>query len=317
MAPKFSFFLVFFALLSALTVGGCGWFGGDRDAQPESTERQLYDRAQSHLRNRNYDTATQILELIEQQFPFGRYAEQAQLELIYARYMMSKTEEARSAADRFIRLHPNHPHVDYAYYMLGLAAFNENRGLIQRFAAVNPADRDTTSARRAFADFSQLINRYPDSAYAPDARQRMIYLRNLLAEHEVNVANYYMRRGAYVAAANRARDVVQHYAQSTVTDKALAILVEANWRLGLDGAAQNALHILALNFPDHPGFSAPDTFEFQLAVENRDRSWVNILTLGLLDRPDIPPPIRIDLEADEEATAGSQPPRLLREPPTG
>jgi outer membrane protein assembly factor BamD len=319
MTAKLSVFLLFFAVVGLLSSPGCSYFrGGERDAQADSTERQLYARAQSHLRSRNYESAIRVLELIEQNFPFGRYAEQAQLELIYARYRMGKMDDARRAADRFIRLHPNHPNVDYAYYMQGLAAFDENRGLLQRFAAVNPADRDTASARQAFADFSQLVHRFPESVYAPDARQRMIYLRNLLAEHELNVADYYMRRGAYVAAANRARGVVQHYSESTVTDDALAILVEANWRLGLDGAAQDALQILALNYPSHPGFSAPDTFEFQTAVESRDRSWVNILTLGILDRPDVPPPIRIDLEADEEVTAGSErPPRMRHEPPTG
>jgi outer membrane protein assembly factor BamD len=316
MSPKFPKLLVFLVLGAVLAAPGCGWFGGER-APPESTEKQLYDRAQSQLRSRNYDRAIQVLQLIEQQFPFGRYAEQAQLELIYARYMMNKTDEARAAADRFIRLHPNHPNVDYAYYMQGLASFNQNRSLIQRFAAVNPADRDMTSIRQAFSDFSLLVNRFPDSTYAPDARQRMIYLRNLLAEHEVRVANYYMRRGGYVAAANRARNVVQHYSESLATDAALAILVEANWRLGLDGAAQDALQILAMNYPNHPGFSAPDTFEFQAVVEDRDRSWVNILTLGLLDRPDVPPPIQIDLESDEATAGAGAPPRRRGDAPTG
>ena len=283
-------------ILVSLLLTACWPFGGNKHADNErnTTEQTLYRSAQSSLRGANYDDAIKKLQKLEARFPFGRYAEQAQLELIYANYMAFKMDAATSAADRFIRLHPQHPNVDYAYYMKGLTAFNENRGLLDRFSIADIYDRDPTSSRRAFADFSELIQRFPSSQYAPDARQRMIYLRNLLAHYEVNVARFYMRRGAYVAAANRARNVVEHYSQSQSTADALAILVEANWRLGLPEAAHQALQVLVLNDPHYPGFDGAGHFVFKQQVLNRNRSWLNLMTFGLIDRPKIPPPITID-----------------------
>jgi outer membrane protein assembly factor BamD len=280
-------------LLSAV-LAGCWPFGGKHDEEQKTSEQMLYRSAQSSLRAANYDDAIKKLQQLEARFPFGRYAEQAQLELIYANYMSYKPEAATSAADRFIRLHPQHPNVDYAYYMKGLTAFNENRGLLDRFSLADITTRDPSASRRSFVDFSELIERFPSSQYAPDARQRMVYLRNLLARYEVNVARFYMRRGAYVAAANRASNVVQHYSQSQSVDDALAILVEANWRLGLPEAAHQALQVLALNDPHYPAFDDTGHFLFKQQVLNRDRSWLNLMTFGLLDRPGVPPPIEID-----------------------
>ncbi len=159
-----------------------------------------------------------------------------------------------AAADRFIRLHPQHPNVDYAYYLKGLAEFNHDRGLLDRFASTDISKRDPTSSRQAFTDFSELLERFPDSEYAADARQRMIYLVDVLAKYEINVAKFYVRRGAYVAAANRARNVIEHYSQSQSVDEALAILIETNWRLGLPDAANDSLRILAINDPNYPAF---------------------------------------------------------------
>ena len=283
-------------ILVSILLTACWPFGGNKHADNErnTTEQTLYRSAQSSLRGANYDDAIKKLQKLEARFPFGRYAEQAQLELIYANYMAFKMDAATSAADRFIRLHPQHPNVDYAYYMKGLTAFNENRGLLDRFSIADIYDRDPTSSRTAFADFSELIQRFPSSQYAPDARQRMIYLRNLLAHYEVNVARFYMRRGAYVAAANRARNVVEHYAQSQSTADALAILVEANWRLGLPEAAHQALQVLVLNDPHYPGFDGAGHFVFKQQALNRNRSWLNLMTFGLIDRPKVPPPITID-----------------------
>jgi outer membrane protein assembly factor BamD len=283
-------------ILMSLLLTACWPFGGNKHADNDrnTTEQVLYRSAQSSLRGANYDETIKKLQKLEARFPFGRYAEQAQLELIYANYMAFKMDAATSAADRFIRLHPQHPNVDYAYYMKGLTAFNEDRGLLDRFSIADIYDRDPTSSRDAFAAFSELIQRYPSSQYAPDARQRMIYLRNLLAHYEINVARFYMRRGAYVAAANRARNVVEHYSQSQSTADALAILVEANWRLGLPDAAHQALQVLALNDPHYPGFDGAGHFVFKQQVLNRNRSWLNLMTFGLLDRPKVPPPITID-----------------------
>jgi outer membrane protein assembly factor BamD len=290
---RFTFFL--YLLVS---VAGCShipFFGKGDDAkeEEETSEQLLYRSAQASVRAGNYAEGITKLEKLEAHFPFGRYAEQAQLELIYARYMSYAPEAARSAADRFIRLHPQHPNVDYAYYMKGLASYSKDRGFADRFQSSEISRRDASSARQAFADFSELISRYPESQYAGDAQQRMIYLRNILAEAEVNVAQFYMGRRAYVAAANRAREVVENYSQSTSVADALAILIEANWKLGLKDAANDALRVLAANYPRYPAFDDKGNFVFAETINNRDRSWLNLMTLGLVDRPDVPPPIQI------------------------
>lgn len=289
------------ALLLCLSLaGGCSlipFWGGDDDADAEAdvdaTEQYLYRNVQRSLRSGNYQQAIEHLELLEARYPFGRYAEQAQLELIYAHYMGYDPDAARSAADRFIRLHPQHPNVDYAYYLKGLASFNKNRGILDRLFATDLSKRDMTSAREAYADFTELLSRFPDSPYAPDARKRMLYLLNLLGHHELNVANFYMERGAYVAAANRARFVVENYSKSDAVPDALALLVEANYKLGLEDAANDALQVLALNFPDYQAFDEEGNLVLTEQIRNRDRSWTNLVTLGLLDRPDIPPPIKL------------------------
>jgi outer membrane protein assembly factor BamD len=303
------------AFVALLT--GCWPFGHDKaeEEDQKSSEQMLYRSAQSSLRAGNYRDAITKLQKLEARFPFGRYAEQAQLELIYANFMSFQPEAARSAADRFIRLHPQHPNVDYAYYIKGLAEFNKDRGLLDRFAATDISKRDPTSARQAFTDFSEFLERHPDSEYAADARQRMVYLVNVLAKYEINVAKFYMRRGAYVAAANRARDVVEHYSQSQSVDDALAILIEANWRLGLPEATNDSLRILAINDPQYPAFDEKGHFVFRQQAFDRDRSWLNMMTFGLIDRPPVPAPIAIDTPAGAEVPA--RPPTAAPEaPPT-
>lgn len=275
------------------------FFGKDKNQEDfeqedmNATEQALYRNAQRSLRSGNYSVGIETLQRLEARFPFGRYAEQAQLEIIYAHYMASAYESARTSADRFIRLHPSHPHIDYAYYLKGLASFSKNKGLMDRIFASDPARRDMTSARESYADFSALLARYPSSQYAPDSRQRMLYLRDLIARSELHVADYYMRRQAYVAAANRARYVVETYSKSEVAADALAVIIEANYRLGLHDAANDALRVLALNFPDYDAFDEDGNLVLADQVRNRDRSWTNMITFGLLDRPNVPPPIKI------------------------
>lgn len=303
--------LIAMALGLCLSAQGCMlWpFGGDKDdapdeANPDATEQTLYRNTQRSLRAGNYDLAVAGLEQLEARFPFGRYAEQAQLELIYARYMGYDHDAARIAADRFIRLHPQHPDVDYAYYLKGLAAFNKNVSIMDRIFSTDASKRDVTSAREAYADFGQLLARYPNSEYGPDARQRMIYLRNMLARSELHVADYYLRRGAYVAANNRARYVVENYGKSDAVADALALAVEANLKLGLDNAANNSMRVLALNFPDYPAFDDSGDLILAEAIKNRDRSWINLMTLGLLDRPKVPPPLKLVNPDSGAPTAG-------------
>ncbi len=288
-------------LIGSLLVGaGCSWmpFVGDKKKKRredlDTTEEILYNRTQRSLRAGNYSNAIEGLQQLESQFPFGRYAEQAQLEIIYAQYMSFEHDSARLAADRFMRLHPQHAHIDYAYYLKGLAAFNKNRSLLDRLFSTDLSKRDMTAAREAYADFGQLLDRYPESQYAPDATKRMVYLRNLLAESEINVADFYMRRGAYVAASTRARFVVENYSKAPAVADALAILVEANHKLDMTEAANDALRVLAINFPNYPAFNEQGEFVLDEQIRNRDRSWTNMVTLGLLDRPEVPPPIKIE-----------------------
>lgn len=298
--PKRALLLPWILCISLL--GGCSlipFWGGDdeerdEDADLNATEQLLYRNVQRSLRAGNYQQAIEHLGRLEARFPFGRYAEQAQLELIYAHYMGFNHEAARNAADRFIRLHPQNPNVDYAYYLKGLAAYNKNRGIMDRLFSMDLAKRDMTSARDAYADFAELLSRFPDSPYAPDARKRMLYLRDMLAAHELHVANFYMERGAHVAAANRARFVIENYSRADAVPRALALLVEANYKLGLEDAANDALQVLASNFPDYDAFDEDGNLVLAEQILNRDRSWTNIMTLGLIDRPDVPPPIRLE-----------------------
>lgn len=268
----------------------------------ETSEQVLYRRAQSGLRTGNYTESITRLQRLEARFPFGRYAEQAQLELIYANHMTRDIDAAQAAANRFIRLHPQHPNVDYAYYMKGLTSLAMDRGSFSRFMKSDSARRDVSHLKQAFADFSELVTRYPRSEYAKDARQRMIHLRNVLAQSEVHIATYYLERGAYVAAANRARHVIENYPQTPAVPDALAVLVEANWKLGLADAANDALKVLALNFPDYPGFDEDGQLVLKNVVERRQRSWLNIATFGLLSRQDAPPPLKIPSDDSDETS---------------
>lgn len=303
------------ALVLGTLLGGCSiipWWDRDETEDQESSEQVLYQSAQSSMRAGNYSDAIAKLEHLEARFPFGRYAEQAQLELVYARHMAYQPDAARSAADRFIRLHPQHPNVDYAYYLKGLAAMAKASSMLDRLFTGGATKRDMTPARDAFADFSQLVHRFPNSEYALDARQRMVYLRNELADAEINVARFYMRRGAYVAAANRARTVVEEYSTTPAVDEGLAILIEASYKLGLERTANDALRVLAINYPTYPAFDDKGRYVLEQNIQNRDRSWMNMVSFGLLDRPNVPPPIAIEYPRDTPQVAPRSP---SEEPP--
>ena len=259
------------------------------------SETQLYQQAQEDLDNGSYNSAVAKLKALESRYPFGRYAEQAQLELAYAYHKNSEPDAARAAADRFIRLHPQHPNVDYAYYLKGLASFDQDQGLLARFLPLDMSKRDPGAARDSFNEFAQLTSRYPNSRYAPDAKARMIYLRNLLAAYDVHVAHYYLKRQAYVAAANRGRYVVENFQGSPSVGDGLAIMVEAYQRLGLDDLAASSLDTLRLNYPEHPAIADG---EFSPREEVADsRSWLARATLGLIES-DAPPPRDSDANKD-------------------
>lgn len=242
------------------------------------SEVELYQQAQADLDNNSYTSATAKLKALESRYPFGRYADQAQLELIYANYKNSEPEAAKSAAERFIRLHPQHPNVDYAYYLKGLTSFDQDRGLVARFLPLDMTKRDPGAARDSYNEFAQLTSRYPNSRYAPDAKQRMIYLRNLLASYEIHVADYYLTRQAYVAAANRGRYVVENFQETPSVGDGLAVMTEAYMRLHLDDLAATTLETLKANYPDHPSLEDGKFVPQQDEADNR--SWISKATLG-------------------------------------
>lgn len=233
-----------------------------------STEEQFYQTAQRQLNSHNFRASIATYQALESRFPFGRYAEQGQLELIYAYFANLDLAAARTAADRFIRLHPDSANVDYAYYMKGMASFAEDSGFMSRFLPTDPSKRDPGRARDSFAEFSLLLALYPDSQYAADARARMIQLRNTLAAYEVHVANYYLERRAYMAALNRGRYVVENFQGSPIVSDGVAIMVEAYLRMGLDDLAATSLNLLKTNFPDHPALDRNGNFIVRNEVTN-------------------------------------------------
>ena len=276
-------------ILTALMLGLVGCANNEEsEFAAESGEQQIYDQAQRYLNARNFDLSIQALQALESRYPFGRYAEQAQLELIYAYYGGYQPEAAIEAADRFIRLHPQHPNVDYAYYMKGLATATSNEDFLARFTPTDQTKRDTTYAREAFAEFAQLVSRYPDSPYAPDAQARMVHLRNVLARNEIHVANYYFRRGAYLAAANRGRYVVENFQRTPAVADGLAVMAQGYLLLGMDELAQEAIDTLALNYPDHPALNNRGEFDTVYTQEGLQRSMINRATFGLFDPPKPP-----------------------------
>lgn len=241
-------------LCCIVVLGGCSLFGKDKEDETRNwTVDRLYAEAKGALEAGYYSKAVEYYEFLETRFPFGVYGQQALLDLAFAYYKTEEFDSAISACDRFIRLYPQNPHVDYAYYLKGLVNFNRGRGLTERFLPIDLSQRDPSSALQSFRDFEDLLEKFPDSPYAADTQKRMVYLRNILAQHEVNVANYYMRRGAYVAAANRARYVIETYPRTPAVPDALVLMAKAYKVLEMDDLSNDAIRVLELNYPNHPG----------------------------------------------------------------
>ncbi|MBS3805129.1 MAG: outer membrane protein assembly factor BamD [Oleiphilaceae bacterium] len=269
------FRLLLIASLFAL-VAGCS----SKQQEEVLPEETYYDNARKAMNSGNFNQAEQNLDFLETYYPFGRYAEQAQLDLIYARYQNFDLEGARAAADRFLRLNPQSENVDYALYMRGLASYNLDINLAGRYLPIDLSERDPGEQRRAFRDFSALLSQYPDSEYAPDARQRMIAIRNRLAELELHAARYYIRREAYLAANNRARYVVENFPKAPATEEALIIMAETYQFLGVKQAARDAIALLSTNYPDSDAFD--ENMEFQSnRIKRENRSLTSVVTFGL------------------------------------
>ena len=266
-------------VFSVTIIAGCG---SSQKKEDQLSEKGFYDSAKQSLDRNNYIRAIEKLQALEARYPFGRYAEQAQLELIYAYYKNLDLEASEATADRFIRLHPQHPNVDYAYYMRGLAAYAQGLNLLDRYLPTDQSKRDPGPARSAFEFFAELVDRFPNSEYAPDAKARMIHLRNRLAAYEVHVANFYIRRQAFIAAANRGRQIVEHFQQTPSVPDGLVIMVTAYKELGLDELADNSFKVLKANYPNHPNIAEDGSFIDQRKRRNADRSFLSIITFGLL-----------------------------------
>jgi len=240
------------ALLLAASLAGCGLFGNKIDPKKDWQAAEFYAAAKEQFDNHSWDAAIKLYEQLEAKFPFGRFAQQAQIEVAYAYYKQGETAQALAALDKFVKLHPNHPNVDYALYLKSLANFKEDLGPFSRLVKQDLADRDPKAARESFEGFKDLVTRFPDSRYAPDARERMAYLVEALARHEVNVARYYLARGAYLAAANRAQDAITRFPQSPAHRESLDIMIEAYDRMGMTELRDDAKRVLNKNFPADP-----------------------------------------------------------------
>ena len=242
--------IVVAVVLATLLSAGCSGLGDKADETAGWSANKLYSEAKDSMRGRDWAKAIKYLEKLESRYPFGRFAQQAQLDIAYSYYKENERASAIAAAERFIKLHPNHPNVDYAYYLKGLVNFNEDGGLFARFASTDLTERDPKGARQAFDALRDLVTRFPDSKYAPDAAARMRYLVNALAQNEVHVARYYMKRNGFVAAANRAQFVVQNYPRTPAVEEAVFIMVKAYDKLGMTELRDGADKVMRTNFPE-------------------------------------------------------------------
>lgn len=223
----------------------------DEDKTKDWSAQRFYVEGKKALDNKDWKTAIQRYEALEARYPYGPYAEQAELDVAYAYYKDDDMASAIAAADRFIRLHPTHPSVDYAYYLKGLANFDERHGIVAVLTGKSDlSERDSKGAREALEAFRQLVSRFPDSRYAADASRRMVHLLDVLAKNEVSVAAYYFARGAYVAAANRAAYVVDHYQRTRYVEDALGIQAKAYKMMGFTQLMDDTLRVLQKNFPN-------------------------------------------------------------------
>ena len=225
----------------------------------EQPEKIYYDLAQKRMLNQNYIGAIESLEAIESKYPFGRYAEQAQVELIYANFMNGQTNGAHAAAEKFIRLYPRHPNIDYAYFMKGLSSYTRDKDLIIRFTNTDISNRDITGAKESFAELTEFLTRFPDSQYTPYAKQRNIYLRNMIARNELAAADYYQSIDAHVAAIRRAKYVIENIPNSSEDFRALKVLEKSYKALGYDDLRDDMLKIISLNYPDNDSTVSENT----------------------------------------------------------
>ena len=247
---KRSLLALLLAACAALLLASCGLLSSEKDETVGWSAQKLYGEAKDAMASKSWERAIKYLEKLEARYPYGRYAQQAQIDIAYSYWKNNDRAQAIAAADRFIKLYPNHANVDYAYYLKGLVNFNENQGILSIIDNPDMTERDSKGTREAFEAFKELVTRFPDSKYAEDARLRMRYLVNSLAQYEVHVARYYMKRGAYVAAANRAQFAVKNYPQAPALEEAVFIMVKAYDALGMTDLRDASDRVMRKNFPE-------------------------------------------------------------------
>ena len=239
------------ALAMAMALPGCGWLSKG-EPKKEWGPQEYYNAAKDELNSNNWQAAIKLFEQLESKYPFGRFAQQSQIEIAYAYYKDGETAQCISAADRFLKQHPNHANVAYALYLKGLANFKEDLGPLARVVLQDLADRDPKAARESFETFKELVTRFPESRYTSDARQRMEYLVDAIARHEIHVAQYYLKRGAYLASVNRAQDVLVRFPNAPTRREALEVMVEGYDRMGMADLRDDTKKVLARNYPADP-----------------------------------------------------------------
>jgi outer membrane protein assembly factor BamD len=243
--------LKFATVILALWLSGCSILQTETvDETRTWSASKLYAEARDELSSGNYEKAVKHFEKLEARYPFGTYAQQAQMEIAYVHYRQGDAALALAAVERFIKLHPNHPNVDYMYYLRGLINFNDRTSIFDFLSRQDPSERDPKAARDAFDAFKQLVERFPNSIYAKDASARLNYLVNAMAQYDVHVASYYYRRGAYEAAANRAQAAVRDYRDAPAIEEALFIMVRSYDALGLPELRDDADRVFKKNFPN-------------------------------------------------------------------
>ena len=236
---------------------GLGLMGGlvacsslEQDETVNWSAEKLYQTAKTEMNDGAYGSASKYYTKLLARYPFGRVAQQATLDLAYAYYRDGETEKAQSEIENFIRTYPQHPYIDYAYYMRGVFAYEKDVSIFDRLNPINMAQTDPQPLKQAFNHFDELVRRFPQSEYAEDARFRMLFIKNLLGQHELEIADYYMRKGAYIAAINRAKGVLEQYEQTPSTPYALALMTRAYRELGEQQLSQDSYRVLQMNFAD-------------------------------------------------------------------
>lgn len=238
-------------LVTFLGLIGCSSSDDEVDRIPDKSAQALFKDARVQLDKQQYQRAVAILSAIDSRFPFGPISHQVQLDLIYAYYKLGDTAQGIALSDRFLRLNPDHPSIDYVYYMRALLNISTEENQIQEMAGIDRSDRDPSASRAAFSDLKVILTKYPQSKYAADARQRMVAIKSRLAKYEIAVARFNMKREAYAAAANRGRYIVEYYSPSDEVEAALKIMIDAYDKLGLTELKNNAQKVLAANYPNN------------------------------------------------------------------